>query len=38
VKDWDYFRNKLKTAFLAVIVLSVLMTGGLSYSISMAIL
>lgn len=28
------FRNKLKIAFLAVIVLSVLMTGGLSYYIS----
>ncbi|THF77830.1 sensor histidine kinase [Cohnella fermenti] len=28
------FRNKLKVAFLAVIVLSVLMTGGLSYYIS----
>ncbi|OMF33162.1 sensor histidine kinase [Paenibacillus sp. FSL H8-0259] len=32
------FRSKLKTAFLAVILLSVLMTGGLSYSISAAIL
>ncbi|MFS0723424.1 cache domain-containing sensor histidine kinase [Paenibacillus sp. 1P07SE] len=31
-------RNKLKIAFLAVIVISVLMTGGLSYSISAAIL
>lgn len=32
------FRNKLKIAFLAVILLSVLMTGGLSYSISASIL
>ncbi|AIQ40079.1 sensor histidine kinase [Paenibacillus sp. FSL R5-0912] len=32
------FRSKLKTAFLAVILLSVLMTGGLSYSISAAIM
>ncbi|KOR89485.1 cache domain-containing sensor histidine kinase [Paenibacillus solani] len=32
------FRNKLKVAFLAVIVLSVLMTGGLSYYISAATL
>lgn len=32
------FRNKLKIAFLAVIVLSVLMTGGLSYYISAATL
>jgi two-component system sensor histidine kinase YesM len=32
------FRNKLKVAFLSVIVLSVLMTGGLSYYISAAIL
>lgn len=32
------FRSKLKTAFLAVILLSVLMTGGLSYSISAATL
>ena len=31
-------RNKLKIAFLAVIVISVLMTGGLSYYISAAIL
>jgi two-component system, sensor histidine kinase YesM len=43
VKNLDYFRkqsfrSKLKTAFLAVILLSVLMTGGLSYSISAAIL
>lgn len=32
------FRNKLKVAFLAVIVFSVLMTGGLSYYISAATL
>ncbi|MBY0011771.1 sensor histidine kinase [Paenibacillus typhae] len=32
------FRNKLKVAFLAVILLSVLMTGGLSYYISAATL
>ncbi|WP_244364705.1 cache domain-containing sensor histidine kinase [Paenibacillus cellulositrophicus] len=32
------FRNKLKIAFLAVILLSVLMTGGLSYYISAATL
>lgn len=32
------FRNKLKIAFLAIILLSVLMTGGLSYSISASIL
>lgn len=32
------FRSKLKVAFLAVIVLSVLMTGGLSYYISAATL
>lgn len=32
------FKNKLKTAFLSVILLSVLMTGGLSYLISTAIL
>ncbi|MGG3279115.1 cache domain-containing sensor histidine kinase [Paenibacillus solani] len=32
------FRNKLKVAFLAIIVLSVLMTGGLSYYISAATL
>jgi len=32
------FRSKLKIAFLAVIMLSVLMTGGLSYSISANIL
>lgn len=32
------FRSKLKTAFLAVILLSVLMTGGMSYTISAAIL
>ncbi|WP_059053208.1 sensor histidine kinase [Paenibacillus senegalimassiliensis] len=32
------FRNKLKIAFLVVIVLSVLMTGGLSYYISAATL
>ncbi|RRJ67760.1 sensor histidine kinase [Paenibacillus oralis] len=32
------FRNKLKIAFLAIIVLSVLMTGGLSYYISAATL
>lgn len=32
------FRSKLKLAFLAVIVLSVLMTGGLSYYISAATL
>lgn len=43
MKNLDYFRkqsfrSKLKTAFLAVILLSVLMTGGLSYSISAAIL
>ncbi|WP_367272841.1 sensor histidine kinase [Paenibacillus tritici] len=43
MKKLDYFRkqsfrSKLKTAFLAVILLSVLMTGGLSYSISAAIL
>ncbi|WP_245648092.1 cache domain-containing sensor histidine kinase [Paenibacillus borealis] len=43
MKSLDYFRkqsfrSKLKTAFLAVILLSVLMTGGLSYSISAAIL
>lgn len=31
-------RNKLKIAFLAVIVISVLMTGGLSYTISAGIL
>ncbi|MEC0310942.1 sensor histidine kinase [Paenibacillus lautus] len=43
MKSLDYlrrqsFRNKLKVAFLAVIVLSVLMTGGLSYYISAATL
>ncbi|WNS46742.1 sensor histidine kinase [Paenibacillus sp. MMS20-IR301] len=43
MKVLDYFhkqsfRSKLKNAFMAVIVLSVLMTGGLSYSISAAIL
>jgi two-component system sensor histidine kinase YesM len=43
VNSLDYlrrqsFRNKLKVAFLAVIVLSVLMTGGLSYYISAATL
>ncbi|MFB5675063.1 sensor histidine kinase [Paenibacillus terreus] len=32
------FRNKLKAAFLAVILISVLMTGGLSYYISAATL
>lgn len=32
------FRSKLKAAFLAVILLSVLMTGGLSYYISAATL
>ena len=43
MKHLNYFRkqsfsSKLKTAFLAVILLSVLMTGGLSYSISAATL
>ncbi|MGZ7441503.1 cache domain-containing sensor histidine kinase [Paenibacillus sp. TH7-28] len=43
MKSLDYlrrqsFRSKLKVAFLAVIVLSVLMTGGLSYYISAATL
>ncbi|WP_245583066.1 cache domain-containing sensor histidine kinase [Paenibacillus daejeonensis] len=43
VVSMDYLRrqslrNKLKIAFLAVIVISVLMTGGLSYYISAAIL
>ncbi|WP_246061768.1 cache domain-containing sensor histidine kinase [Paenibacillus oralis] len=43
MKSLDYlrrqsFRNKLKIAFLAIIVLSVLMTGGLSYYISAATL
>lgn len=43
MKSLDYlrrqsFRSKLKIAFLAVILLSVLMTGGLSYYISAATL